>query len=184
MPLTILARYTKPLPYTEVHVIKYTYYFLHMQIKHLIFKLKLILLNSGDFEFYFFTSMPPCCHPIFDSVYRTLTFFQWWKGFFVISYTFIPGPLVINSLCHFCDNWGVIIWGHRIKRIDRTIQSVSAMTLWGPRSHLLGQSPGPDGPAVHFVVSEKFIEICINDSNRTASFPLYQLWLWLLVFLL
>lgn len=58
--LTILARYTKLLPYGQIHVIKFTYNFLHMQIKHLIFKLNLIYLNSGDgCEFCFFTSVLP-----------------------------------------------------------------------------------------------------------------------------
>lgn len=78
-----------------------------------------------------------------------------------------------NSICHFCVNWRVTIWDHRIKRIDRTIWCMSAMTLWDPVLHLVGQSPGPAVSALHFVLSGKFIEICVNDSNRKASFLLY-----------
>lgn len=49
--LAILTRYTKLLPYTEMLVVKFPYNFLHMQIKHLIFNLNLVYLNSGGCEF-------------------------------------------------------------------------------------------------------------------------------------
>lgn len=48
------------------------------------------------------------------------------------------------------------------------------MTLWDSVLHLAGQSPGPARCAVHFVLPEKFIEMCVNDSNRKSSPPLYH----------
>lgn len=48
------------------------------------------------------------------------------------------------------------------------------MTLWDPVLHLVGQPSGPARSAVHFVLSEQFIEISVNYSNRKTSFPLYH----------
>lgn len=56
--LAVLAKSTKLLLYTEVHVIKFTYDFIHIQIKHLIFKLNLNHLTLLVVSFIF--SLP--CH--------------------------------------------------------------------------------------------------------------------------
>lgn len=144
-----------------------------MQMKHLIFRLNLIYRTLGC-EFYFCISMPLCYHPIFDNIYRAWLFLNDDKGFY--NQAHFHCPLVTISLCHFCDNWRVTVWGHHSEYV--CYDSLEACTYPG------GHSPGLAGSVVYFILSEEFIEISVKDSSRKASFPLYHMWVWLLVFLL